>query len=73
MRKISANLPNELFESVDRAARNLDRSRSQIFRHALEYYLAGLDDETSAALAVPDPSILMLDWDEVKHSLLAAD
>ena len=73
MKKISANLPNNLPDGVDRAARKLDRSRSQIFRHALEYYLAGLDDENSAALAIPDPSILMLDWDEVEHSLLAAD
>lgn len=73
MKKISTTLPDSLVEGVDRAAKNLDRSRAQIFRHAIESFLANLDDEVASALAVPDPDVFLLDWDEVEQSILAVD
>jgi len=73
MKKISASLPDKLVNDVDRAAESLDSSRAQIFRHALESYLANLDDEFTRSLALPDAELLLLNWDDVEDSLLAAD
>ena len=73
MKKISATLPDSLVDGVDRAAKTLDSTRAQIFRRALESYLADLDDEFVASLALPDPDFLLLDWDEVEHTLLSSD
>jgi hypothetical protein len=73
MKKISTTVPDSLIDGVDRAARTLDRSRAQIFRQALESYLADLDHEVLKSLALPNPDLLLLDWDEVEQSILAAD
>lgn len=73
MKKISATLPDKLVDDVDRAARSLDSSRAQIFRRALESYLAELDDEFTRSLALPPAEMLLLDWDDVESSLLATD
>jgi hypothetical protein len=73
MKKISANLPDRLVEDVDRAAKTLDSSRGQIFRRALESYLAELDDEFTKSLALPPAELLLLNWDDVEETLLAAD
>ncbi len=73
MKKISATLPDSLVDGVDRAAKAFDSSRAQIFRHALESYLADLDDEFTRSLALPPAEVLLLDWDDVEQSLLAAD
>ncbi len=73
MKKISATLPDSLVDGVDRAAKTLDSSRTQIFRHALETYLADLDDEFTRSLVLPAAEVLLLDWDDVEQTLLAAD
>jgi len=73
MKKISATLPDKLIDDVDRAAKSLDSSRAQIFRGALESYLAELDDELTRSLALPAAEMLFLDWDDAESSLLAAD
>jgi len=73
MKKISANLPDRLVDDVDRAAKTLDSTRAQIFRRALESYLADLDDEFTRSLALPTAELLLLNWDDVEESLLAAD
>lgn len=73
MKKISATLPDSLVDEVDRAAKTLDRTRAQIFRRALESYLEDLDDEFTRSLALPAAELLLLDWDDVEQSILAAD
>lgn len=73
MKKISASLPDDLVDSIDRAARSLEQSRTEIFRHALEAFLAAHHPAPEPSLAVPNPDLLLLDWNEVEHTLLAAD
>ena len=73
MKKISTTLPDKLVADVDRAAKTLDSSRAQLFRRALESYLADLDDDFTRSLALPAAEMLLLDWDDVESSLLAAD
>jgi metal-responsive CopG/Arc/MetJ family transcriptional regulator len=73
MKKISATLPDSLVDGVDRAARTFDWSRAQIFQRALESYLADLDDEFTRSLVLPAAEVLLLDWDDVEQTLLAAD
>jgi predicted transcriptional regulator len=38
--KTAVSLPDRLFEQADRLARRLDLSRSELYRRALEEYLA---------------------------------
>jgi hypothetical protein len=71
MKKISATLPDKLVDNIDRAARSLDSTREQVFRRALESYLAELDDEFTKSLALPPAELLLLNWDDVEESLLA--
>jgi len=73
MKKISATLPDSLVDSVDRAAKTFDSSRAQIFRRALESYLADLDEEFTRSLTLPAAEVLLLDWDDVEQSFLRAD
>lgn len=73
MKKISATLPDSLVDGVDRAAKTFDSSRGQIFRRALESYLADLDDEFTRSLTLPAAEVLLLDWDDVEQSFLRAD
>jgi hypothetical protein len=73
MKKISATLPDSLVDGVDRAAKTLDSSRAQIFRRALESYLADLDEEFTRSLILPPAEVLLLDWDDVEHSILSVD
>lgn len=73
MKKISTSLPDELVEDVDRAARSLEQSRSEILRNALQAFLAELDSASESSLAVPNPDLLLLDWNEVEHTLLSTD
>jgi metal-responsive CopG/Arc/MetJ family transcriptional regulator len=73
MKKISATLPDKLVDDVDRAAQSHDSSRAQIFRRALESYLADIDDEFTRSLALPSAELLLLNWDDVEESLLGAD
>ena len=73
MTSISASVPDELLEALDRAARQLGRSRSDIVRQALESYLDDFDDLAVAAERLRDPADPVLDWDQVRHELLGPD
>ena len=73
MTQVTVRLPGDLVKSIDDAARSLNRSRAEIIRQALEYYLADVDDLRLALERLKDPSDPVLDWDEVKRDLLAAD
>ena len=73
MTRVTARIPENLVKKVDDAARSLNRSRAQIIRQAIEYYLAGADDLRLRLESLKDPADPVLDWDDVKRDLLAAD
>jgi len=73
MTQITARLPEELVDAIDAAAHRLQRSRSDLVRQALEYYLADLEDLRVGLERLQDPGDPVLDWEEVKRGLLAED
>lgn len=73
MAQVSARLPDDLVHSIDEAARRLKRSRADVIRQALEYYLDDVEDLRLAVERLQDPSDPVLDWDEVRTKLLEAD
>ena len=73
MTQVTARLPEDLVKNIDDAARSLNRSRAQIIRQAIEYYLADVDDLRLGLESLKDPADPVLDWDEVRSDLLAAD
>ena len=70
MSQITARLPDELVLSLDNAATALNRTRAEVVRQAIEYYLEDFDDLNLALQALRDPADAVLDWDVVKHELL---
>ncbi|MBW3564015.1 MAG: ribbon-helix-helix protein, CopG family [Acidobacteria bacterium] len=73
MTQISARLPDELVRRVDEAARRLRRSRAQMIRSAVEYFMDDVEDLRLGLERLQDPSDPLLDWDEVKDDLLTSD
>jgi len=71
--QITARLPDDLVREIDRAARSLERSRAEIIRQAVEYYLADVDDLRLALERLKDPADPVLEWDEVRRGLLDSD
>ena len=61
MTQVTARLPEDLVASIDAAARSLNRSRADV------------NDLHLALESLRDPADPVLDWDEVKRDLLAAD
>lgn len=70
MPQITARVPDDLVEELDRAARTLDRSRADVIRQALVYYLEDLEDLAAGLEALRDPADPVLDWEEVRAELL---
>ena len=73
MTQITARMPEELVEEIDRAAQRLQRSRAEIVRQAVEYYLDDLEDLSLGLERLQDPSDPILDWDDVRRDLLDPD
>jgi RHH-type rel operon transcriptional repressor/antitoxin RelB len=73
MAQITARLPDALVEKIDRAASQLSRSRAQLVRQAIEYYLDDFEDLRLALDRLNDPADPVLDWEEVKRELLDQD
>ena len=73
MPQVSARLPSELIEEMDRAAHRLHRTRAEIVRQAVEYYLDDLEDLHEGLERLRDPADPLLDWDEVRRELLDQD
>ena len=69
MTRITVRLPEELANSLDKAAEKLNRSRADVVRQAIEYYVAGIEDLSPALTALDDPADDVLDWSEVKRAL----
>jgi transposase len=73
MTQITARLPDELVAQIDEAASRLQRSRAQVVRQAIEYYLDDLDDLKLGLERLQDPADPVLDWNIVKRELLNQD
>jgi len=73
MTQVSARLPDELVAMLDEAARSLHRTRAEVIRRALEYYLEDIEDLRLASETLRDPADPVLDWSEVRERLLAED
>jgi RHH-type transcriptional regulator, rel operon repressor / antitoxin RelB len=71
--QITARLPEELVAALDDAATHLRRSRADVVRQAIEYYLDDFEDVAAAVQALQDPSDPVLDWDTVRRELLGHD
>lgn len=73
MSQITARLSDELLSALDRAAHDLRKSRAEVVRAAVEYYLADYEDLALAVARLRDPSDPVLDWEDVRGDLLAED
>ena len=73
MSEITARLPDDLVGELDAAARELNRSRTDLVRQAIERYLEDFDDLTVALQRLRDPTDPVLDWDDVRDDLLGPD
>lgn len=73
MAQITARMPDDLLAALDRAARQLDRTRSEMVRQAVEYYLEDLEDLAQGLERLRDPADPVLDWEEVRRELLDPD
>ncbi len=73
MTQITARVPDELLAALDSAAAQLQRSRAEVVRQALERYVEDFDDLDIALQRLRDPSDPVLDWEQVKRALLDSD
>ena len=73
MTQITARLPDELVAALDGAASQLRRTRADVVRQAIEYYLDDFEDVAAAVQALQDPADPVLDWDHVRRELLGQD
>ncbi len=73
MSQITARLPDAVIAELDVAASHLKRSRAEIIRQAIEYYLEEFDDLSVVIERLRDPSDPVLDWDQVRRELLDTD
>lgn len=71
MSQITARLPDELVASLDEAAARLRRTRAEIVRQAVEYYLEDFEDISRAVEVLRDPADPVLDWEQAKRDLLS--
>lgn len=72
MPQISARVSEQLVAEMDRAGAALSRSRAELIRLAIEYYLDDLEDLALGLEALQDPSDPILDWSKVRDELLGA-
>jgi RHH-type transcriptional regulator, rel operon repressor / antitoxin RelB len=69
MTRITARVPPELVEELDRAAKLLGRSRADLVRQAIEHYLEDLQDLSKGLDALRDPADPVLDWEDARAEL----
>lgn len=73
MAQITARLPDEIVSSLDAAAARLRRTRADVVRQAVEYYLDDFEDISRSIEVLQDPADPVLDWEKVKRDLLRLD
>ena len=71
--QISARLPDSLVEQLDKTARNLRCSRTDVVRLAIEHYLDDFDGVSVAIDRILDPNDPVQDWDRVRREILKTD
>ncbi|MDP9120373.1 MAG: ribbon-helix-helix protein, CopG family [Acidobacteriota bacterium] len=71
--QVTARLPESLIEEMDRAAKRLRRTRADVIRQAIEYYLDDLEDLKLGLERLQDPADPVLDWQDVRRELLGQD
>ena len=73
MSQITARLPDEVVQALDRAAQTLQRSRADIIRQAIEAYMEDFDDISVAIERLRDPLDESVNWQEARRALLDQD
>ena len=73
MVQVTARLSDGLSAELDAAAEQLKRSRADVIREAIEYYLDDVEDLRCGINALKDPADPLLNWSEARDALLAAD
>jgi RHH-type rel operon transcriptional repressor/antitoxin RelB len=73
MSQVTARLPEPLVKEMDLAAKRLRRTRTDLIRHAVEYYLDDLEDLKLGLERLEDPADPVLDWKDVRRELLGQD
>ena len=73
MPQITARLPDELVAALDDVASQLRRTRADVVRQAIEYYLDDFEDVAAAIQALQDQADPVLEWDGVRRDLLGQD
>ena len=73
MSQITARLPDELVALLDETASRLNRSRAEVVRRAIEYYLEDVEDLRVGLERLQDPKDPVLDWAEVSRDLFDPD
>ncbi len=66
MSQISARLPDELIAALDEAATKLHRTRADVIRQAIGYYLDDFEAIFRAVEVLHDPADPVLDWEICK-------
>ena len=69
MRQISTRLPDELIAALNEVAEKLHRTRADVIRQAVEYYLGDFEAISRAVEVSRDPADPILDWETAKHEL----
>ena len=67
--QITVSVPDELVAALDAAAEELQHSRAEVVRQAVEQYLEDCDDLRVAEERLRDAADPVLDWSEVRHEL----
>ena len=73
MSQITARIPDDLLAELDAAATSLRRTRADVIRQAVEYYLDDYEDIRAALSVLRDPADPVLDWESVRGELLNQD
>lgn len=69
MSQITARIPDNLLAELDAAASSLRRSRADVIRQAVEYYLDDYEDLRAAVSVLRDPADPVLDWKSVRREV----
>ncbi len=73
MTRIEASLPDNVVAGLDRASRDLNRSREEILSLAVEAYLEDLEDTHLGMQRLADPQDSLIEWGEARRALLDQD
>ena len=70
MVSISVQVPDNLIEALERAAAELEITRADLIRQALQRYVEDVEDLNLAVERLQDPADGAMNWHEVRNALL---